>query len=71
MARRGSSSEELRKRREKNLKDLVEKRSKVKFEQNRKNKGGGGSGSSTPAKKLSAKERAKAAAKARINAGKT
>ena len=51
MARRGSSSEELRKRREKNQKDLVESRSKVKFEQNRKNKGGGGSSTSTPSTK--------------------
>ena len=72
MARRGSSSEELRKKREKLTKNLVEKRSKVKFEQNRKNKGGGGTTTTTTTtKKLTGVERAKAMAKARIKSGKT
>ena len=72
MARRGSSSLELRKKREKLTKDLKEKRSKVKFEQNRKNKGGGGTTTTTTTtKKLTGVERAKAMAKARIKSGKT
>ena len=72
MARRGSSSLELRKKREKLANDLKEKRSKVKFEQNRKkNTNGGGGATTTTTKKLTGAERAKAMAKARIKSGKT
>jgi len=71
MARRGSSSLELRKKREKLTKDLKEKRSKVKFEQNRKNKGGGGTTTTTTTtKKLTGRERAQQMARERIAAKK-
>ena len=70
MARRGSSSLELTKKREKLTKDLKEKRSKVKFEQNRKNKGGGGTTTTTTTKKLTGRERAQQMARERIAAKK-
>lgn len=65
MARRGLSSEELTKKRKKLSKTLVERRNKVKFEQNRKNKGSGDT-TTTTTKKLTGVERAKAAAKKNI-----
>ena len=71
MARRGLSSAELKKKRDEGFNKLKKDRSGVKFEQNRKkNTGGGGETSKTTTKKMTARERAQASAKARIAAKK-
>ena len=71
MARRGLSSEDLKKKRDEKFNKLVKKRENVTFENNRRNNNNNSSSSSTGSKKMTAKERAQAMAKKRIASGKT